>query len=117
MAKKIDWLYNRKACITCKRARSFLEGAQCAVQQWEDAVKVKYGPDQALKLLDGVDKMVAMKGKRIVAFDLKKNRPDDEELLAHLMGPTGNLRAPTAKVGRLLLIGFNEDAYREFFGG
>ena len=28
------------------------------------------------------------------------------------MGPTGNLRAPTARIGKVLMVGFNEDAYR-----
>ena len=37
-------------------------------------------------------------------------------LLAYLMGPTGNLRAPTARVGRTLLVGFTEEAYREYVG-
>ncbi len=115
MAKKIDWMYDRKACNTCKKARGFLETASCSVQQVEDAVKVRYGPDEALKLLDGVDKLVAMKGKAVAEFDLKKSRPDDEVLLAHLIGPTGNLRAPTAKVGKTLIVGFNEETYEKMF--
>jgi arsenate reductase-like glutaredoxin family protein len=56
------------------------------------------------------------KGKQLVAFDMKRNPPDDETLLAHLLGPTGNLRAPTLRKGKRLLVGFNEDAYREFLG-
>ena len=49
-------------------------------------------------------------------FDLNMNRPDDDVLLAHLTGPTGNLRAPTARVGKTLLVGFNEEAYRQVLG-
>jgi arsenate reductase-like glutaredoxin family protein len=81
-----------------------------------DGKKVRYGAEDALKLLDGIDKLVAAKGKKIEVFDLKKNRPDDAVLLAHLMGPTGNLRAPTARVDKTLLVGFNEDAYRQVLG-
>jgi hypothetical protein len=29
------------------------------------------------------------------------------------LGPTGNLRAPTAKVGKTLLVGFNDEVYNE----
>lgn len=116
MSAKIDWLYNRKACITCKRARGFLEEAGCQVTEWVDATKVKFGPEQALGLLKGKDRLIALKGKKIVAFDLKKDRPDDQVLLSHLMGPTGNLRAPTARIGQLLVVGFNEEGYREHFG-
>lgn len=43
---------------------------------------------------------------------MAKDAPDDNELAAHLLGPTGNLRAPTIKQGDTLYVGFNEDAYR-----
>jgi len=82
-----------------------------------DAKKNRYDADAALTLLNGVTKLVAMKGKKVEVFDLKKNRPADAELLARLMGPTGNLRAPTARVGTTLLVGFNEEAYEEVLGG
>ena len=86
-----------------------------AVKQTVDATKTRFDSDEALALLAGVEKLVAMKGKRIETFDLKNSRPDDDTLLAHLMGPTGNLRAPTARVGRTLLVGFSEETYRKFF--
>ena len=28
-----------------------------------------------------------------------------------MLGPTGNLRAPTLRAGKTLIVGFNEDAY------
>ena len=82
-----------------------------------DATKNRYDADAALTLLSGVTRLVAMKGKKVEVFDLKKARPADAELLARLMGPTGNLRAPTARVGTTLLVGFNEEAYEEVLGG
>jgi len=81
-----------------------------------NATKVRYDADDALALLNGIDTFVAAKGKKVETFDLKAARPSDEELLARLMGPTGNLRAPTARVGRTLIVGFNEAAYQELFG-
>jgi arsenate reductase-like glutaredoxin family protein len=81
-----------------------------------DARKVRFDADEALKLLDGVATLVAARGKKIEVFDLKKDRPADAELLARLMGPTGNLRAPTARVGKTLVVGFNEDAYKQVLG-
>lgn len=42
---------------------------------------------------------------------MKKDRPDDPTLLAHVLGSTGNLRAPTIRKGKTLLVGFNEEAY------
>jgi hypothetical protein len=81
-----------------------------------EASKTRYGPDDALKLLGGVSRVVAVRGKKVVEFDLGKGRPDDATLLSHLIGPTGNLRAPTARVGKTLIVGFNEDVYRRELG-
>jgi hypothetical protein len=81
-----------------------------------NATKVRIGRDDALALLAGMDRLIAARGKSVAIFDLKKDRPDDEMLLAHLLGPTGNLRAPTARVGKTLLVGFNDDVYRQALG-
>lgn len=81
-----------------------------------DATKTRIGGDEALALLAGVKKLVAAKGKKIEVFDLAADRPSDEELLARLLGPTGNLRAPTARVGTTLVVGFSEDAYKQVLG-
>lgn len=53
------------------------------------------------------------RGKKIVDVDLKKNRPDDDELTKLMLGPTGNLRAPTLKIGKTVLVGFSADVYAE----
>lgn len=37
---------------------------------------------------------------------------DPDTAAAAMLGPTGNLRAPTLKVGRTLIVGFDEDSYR-----
>lgn len=87
------------------------------VTETVNATKVRYGADEALALLDGIDTLVAMKGKKVETFDLKADRPDDATLLARMMGPTGNLRAPTARVGRTLVVGFNEETYAHVLGG
>ncbi|MBD3866913.1 MAG: hypothetical protein IFK94_02220 [Acidobacteria bacterium] len=47
---------------------------------------------------------------------MKKDRPGEEELLKHILGPTGNLRAPTIRKGKTLLVGFNEELYADVFG-
>ena len=60
--------------------------------------------------------MVVAKGKKVTEVDLKKDRPDDDTLASLLLGPTGNLRAPTMRVGKTVLVGFNEDTYDEVFG-
>lgn len=69
-----------------------------------------------MKLLAGVTRLVAARGKKTEVIELTRDRPPDDELLARLMGPTGNLRAPTARVGTTLVVGFNEEAYRLVLG-
>lgn len=55
-----------------------------------------------------MNEIYASKGKRVVHLDLRKEKPDRVTLLGLLLGPTGNLRAPTLRVGRTLLVGFDE---------
>jgi len=63
-----------------------------------------------------VDELYVAKGKKIVHLDLKRQKPPRAELLGLLLGPTGNLRAPTLRKGRKLIVGFDEDTYKKLFG-
>ncbi len=81
-----------------------------------NARKNTHSRDEALALAGQASKVVVAKGKNVVSFDMKKSRPDDETLLSHMLGPTGNLRAPTLRIGKTLLVGFNEEVYTETFG-
>ena len=81
-----------------------------------DARKERYGPDEAIALLKGMTTLLVAKGKKVTRVDLKKDRPDDETLVGLMLGPTGNLRAPTMKIGKTVLIGFNDELYEEVFG-
>ena len=66
-------------------------------------------------MLADVDEIYSAKGKRITHLDLKKERPSNETLLSLMLGPTGNLRAPALKVGRTLLVGFDQTTYDKMF--
>lgn len=77
---------------------------------------MRQGPAEALALLSDVDELYAMRGKRVVRIDLRTERPGDETLLSLMLGPTGNLRAPTIRVGRTLLVGFEGETYRSVLG-
>ncbi len=81
-----------------------------------DGRKVRFEGESALALLDGVTKLVSIKFRKMQVFDLKKARPSDEELLEQLLGPTGNLRAPTMRVGSTLVVGFSVEAYEPVMG-
>ncbi len=86
------------------------------IVQMVDASKVRKGPEDALALAAKAKKLVAAKGKTITRFDLGPKGASQAELLAVMMGPTGNLRAPTLLLGTTLLVGFHEEMYREMLG-
>lgn len=76
-----------------------------------DAKKTTLKETEALALVREVDEIYASKGKQVVHLDLRKEKPDRAALLGLLLGPTGNLRAPTLRKGRTLLVGFDEASY------
>ncbi len=78
-----------------------------------DASKKRLGRDEALRLARSMERVIAARGKKMVVFDMNTNPPDDDTLAAHLLGPTGNLKAPTLRLGETLLVGFGDEAYRQ----
>ena len=53
--------------------------------------------------------MVVSKGKKVTEF-AGGSKASDEALDA-MLGSTGNLRAPTAVIGKHIIVGFNEETY------
>ena len=98
--------------MSCTKAQGFLEQHDVEAKTVVDANKQKQGKAEALELAKSASVIHVAKGKKIVTFDMKKDAPDDKTLLAHLLGPTGNLRAPTIRKGKTLYVGFNEDVYQ-----
>ena len=81
-----------------------------------DARKTRLSEKEALSILSDVDEIYASKGKNVVHIDLNREKPGNEALSALLLGPTGNLRAPTLKKGRTLIVGFDPATYEKVFG-
>ena len=80
-----------------------------------DARKERIGPSSLAKVLQGVRHVTVVSGKRIKRFDLEKDGIRRSDLAAKMVGPTGNLRAPTLRRGKHLIVGFGEEPYQEFF--
>jgi arsenate reductase-like glutaredoxin family protein len=76
-----------------------------------DARKTTLKEKEAMALVREVDEIYASKGKQVVHLDLKTDKPDAATLKGLLLGPTGNLRAPTLRKGRTLVVGFDEATY------
>jgi arsenate reductase-like glutaredoxin family protein len=53
------------------------------------------------------------KGKKVIHVDLDRERPREADLLSLLLGPSGNLRAPTMRKGKTVIVGFEESMYKE----
>ncbi len=102
--------------MSCKKAQGYLESHAVAVADQTDAGKERKGREAALALARSAARVIVARGKNTVTIDMKKDPPDDDALAALLLGPTGNLRAPTLRKGETLLVGFSEDAYRQVLG-
>jgi hypothetical protein len=93
------------------RAREFLAKNNISIVETAMATKDRRGSAEALALAHSVDRVVVARGKVVHSFDMKRRPPDDATLLRHLLGPTGNLRAPTMLRGRELWVGFFEPEF------
>lgn len=53
------------------------------------------------------------KGKKVSEFSGGKASKD---VIEAMLGPTGNLRAPTIRKGKTVLVGFNEEVFDRVLG-
>lgn len=113
--KQVDWSYHRNGCKTCGKTVAFLTDHQIDVAKQEDARKVPLAEADALKLVSQVTDLYVTRGTKVIHIDLKSERPDDESLLGLLIGPSGKLRAPTLKIGKTMIVGFDQTTYDKVF--
>ena len=71
----------------------------------------KLGKTEAARMARAASRVIVAKGKKVTEF--KPGGKAGADLVAAMLGPTGNLRAPTARAGKTVLVGFNEDAYTD----
>ena len=64
----------------------------------------------AVALIKAANKVIVAKGKKVQSLPGGKA---SKEIVDALLGPTGNLRAPTVRVGKTLLVGFDENSYAD----
>jgi len=99
--------------MTCARTQGFLAKHKVTVAAQADAKKATIKGDAALGVLKNVDAIYVAKGKRVVHVNLRSEKPPRAQLLGLLLGPTGNLRAPTLRTSRTLIVGFDEATYKD----
>ena len=69
----------------------------------------KLGADQAAELAKGSSKVYVARGKKLELFEMKSS--ELETVVEKMLGPTGNLRAPTMRVGKTTVVGFSEETF------
>lgn len=67
----------------------------------------------AAALAKQASRVIVAKGSKVAEFPGGKAGKD---VLAAMLGPTGNLRAPTIRAGKTILVGFNEEVFEKIFG-
>jgi arsenate reductase-like glutaredoxin family protein len=98
--------------VTCAKTQGFLARHKVGIAAQTDAKNATIKGEAALGALKDVDELYVAKGKKVVHVELTREKPPRAELLGLLLGPTGNLRAPTLRKGRALIVGFDEGTYK-----
>ena len=86
------------------------------VRETVNASKERFGPGDLAVVFEGTKQVIVARGKQVLTFDMSDTRPEDEDFRKVVIGPSGNLRAPTAKIGKKALVGFSDDAWKLIFG-
>jgi hypothetical protein len=74
----------------------------------------KLGKSDAAAIAKAATRVYVAKGKKVEEW--KPAGKAGADMLAAMLGPTGNLRAPCLRVGKTVIVGFNEDLYSQIFG-
>lgn len=83
------------------------------VRETVDARKTKYGEDDLPDLFGDAKEIVVAKGKKVLRF--KPGTDEWADVAKAAIGRSGNLRAPTVRVGKRVLVGYGDPAWEAFF--
>ena len=72
----------------------------------------KLAKKDAADLARKASKIVVAKGRKVTEFEGGSASAD---VVAAMLGPTGNLRAPTIRRGKTVVVGFDQDAFERLF--
>jgi arsenate reductase-like glutaredoxin family protein len=75
----------------------------------------KLGRAEAVAMARQARRLIAAKGKKVTTLDLATASLSDDALADLMLGPTGNMRAPTLRVGGTLLVGYNDAIFAGIF--
>ena len=99
--------------MSCTKARAALEQNNLSLAREQNARKERIDDEAAWHIAAKVQEVCVAKGKRVVRF---VPGPDTRtEILAAVMGPSGNLRAPALLAGNRLWVGYSDALYEALF--
>jgi hypothetical protein len=81
-----------------------------------DARKERFGSGELEPIFKGARRVLACKGKKVQEFDMRSVAVTDEAFEVSVLGPSGNLRAPTLRAGSTVVVGFHAEVYADLFG-
>lgn len=64
-----------------------------------------------MALAKAANQVIVAKGKKVETFRTAGTAP--KACVDAMLGPTGNLRAPTIRKGKTVLVGFNQGVYAD----
>lgn len=80
-----------------------------------DARKMRFERPDLPRIFREGDRVIVAKGKNVHEFLVRAGAAGENELAERVLGPSGNLRAPTARVGRTFWVGFHAERWRAMF--
>ena len=106
---KIDWAYLRKGWKSCANSQEVLENHQVTIKDVVDARKERFDSNQVWDLFHKAKTVTTAKGKKVQRWDPVVD--DKAAILKHVIGPSGNLRAPAYRIKDQFVVGFNKELY------
>jgi hypothetical protein len=76
-----------------------------------DAKKVTLQAEEVWEKLQRAEKIFIAKGQKVLMY--VPGQKNKDELMYNVLGRSGNLRAPTIRVGNTYYVGYNEIMYKE----
>lgn len=73
----------------------------------------KLGRKDAAEIAKHASLVIVAKGKKVSEF--KPGGKASKDVVDAMLGPTGNLRAPTIRCGKTVIVGFNEEVFAQRF--
>ena len=73
----------------------------------------KLARKDAATLARQASRVIVAKGRKVTEFAGGKAGKD---VVDAMLGPTGNLRAPTIRRGKTILVGFSEEVFQDILG-